>query len=140
MSSSLTAARVLDVRTPRGDLVARAGVAVSAWSRLRGLIGRKIEPGHGLLFPGTTSVHTHFMSYPIDLLYLSDDHEVVKIVDSIRPWRFSWGGRGAKHVLELPAGRAAECMVQRGDPLQLDAPSDDPVLAAAQTAATGDDQ
>jgi uncharacterized membrane protein (UPF0127 family) len=136
MTVSASGPGVLEVRAPGGATIARARVALSLWSRTRGLIGRKLEEGEGLLFPGTTSVHTHFMAYPIDLLYLSDDHVVVKIVESIRPWRFSWGGRSAKHVLELPAGRAAECMVQRGDPLRLDEPGATREDAPAGSAAT----
>ena len=129
------------MRSPRGQTVARARVARSAWSRLRGLIGRRLPEGEGLLFPSCTSVHTHFMWYAIDLVYLSDDDDddldddddddddvvvvvVVKVVHAIRPWRWSWGGRRARHVLELPAGTAARLAIERGDALSMRAPED----------------
>ena len=112
------------MRSPRGQTVARARVARSAWSRLRGLIGRRLPEGEGLLFPSCTSVHTHFMWYAIDLLYVSDDDDVVKVVHAIRPWRWSWGGRRARHVLELPAGTAVRLAIERGDALSMRAPED----------------
>ena len=124
MTSSPGRPSVLDVRSPSGQTVARARVARSAWSRLSGLIGRRLPEGKGLLFPSCTSVHTHFMWYAIDLVYVSDDDVVVKVVHAIRPWRWSWGGRRARHVLELPVGTAARLAIERGDALSMRAPED----------------
>ncbi len=111
---------VVDVHAPSGDLVARAPVARSMWSRTRGLIGRPLAEGEGLLLPSCSSVHTHFMSYPIDVVYLSSDETIVKIVSRLRPWRFSGTLRGAKHVLELPAGRAAASGLEPGQQLTIE--------------------
>ena len=119
MSASPAPAGAVEVRAPGGALLARAQVARTAWTRMRGLIGRPLAEGEGLLFRSCSSVHTHFMSYPIDVLYLSRDDVVVKVVAPLRPWRFSWGGRGAKHVLELPSGTAAARGIERGDVLAL---------------------
>jgi uncharacterized protein len=80
-------------------------VAESFGSRLRGLLGsRGLEPGQGLLIPRTSSVHTHFMRFAIDVVFLDADGRVAKIARALRPWRFA-GARGAQDVLELPAGR-----------------------------------
>ncbi len=110
----------VEVRSPEGRLVARARVARSMWSRMRGLIAHPLAEGHGLLLPSCSSVHTHFMSYPIDVLYLSRNDAIVKIAPALKPWRFSWGGRGAKHVVELPAGTAAELRLAPGQQLTLE--------------------
>ena len=110
----------VEVRSPEGRLVARARVAHSMWSRMRGLIAHPLAEGHGLLLPSCSSVHTHFMSYPIDVVYLSSDETIVKIVSRLRPWRFSGTLRGAKHVLELPAGRAAASGLEPGQQLTVE--------------------
>ena len=110
----------VEVRSPDGRLVARARVADSIWSRLRGQIAHPLAEGHGLLLPSCSSVHTHFMSYPIDVVYLSRDDAIVKIAPALKPWRFSWGGRGANHVLELQAGTTAELGLAAGQQLTLE--------------------
>ena len=70
--------------------------------RARGLIARPAPaPGRGLLIPKCYAIHTLFMSYPIDAIFLDRNGEIVKTVKNIRPWRwFVWGGFRAKAVLE----------------------------------------
>jgi uncharacterized membrane protein (UPF0127 family) len=98
-----------------GELVAHARIADGLWSRTRGLIGvRALRRPDGLLIPRCSSVHTFFMSIPIDLVYLDEELEVVKVVAALRPWRFSFGGRAAAQTLELPAGEAARLSLTSG--------------------------
>lgn len=66
------------------------------------------------MFPRCNSVHTWLMSYPIDIVYLDDALTVTRVRSSVRPWRFSMGGRGARQVLELTAGEAARLRLQPG--------------------------
>ena len=81
-------------------------VADTFWTRLRGLLGRKDLPeGHGLwLVPGAM-IHTCFMAFPIDAVFLDGGLRVLR-VRTMAPWRFSPWVRGADSVLELPAGAA----------------------------------
>jgi uncharacterized protein len=89
---------------PDGVFVCRARVASSFLARLRGLMGAASLPaGTGVLFPGTSSVHTHFMRFPIDVVFLDAERRVVAIRATLRPWRFA-AARGASAVLELAAG------------------------------------
>jgi len=99
-----------------GDcLLERVESAVTVWQRFRGLMMRKeLPPGHGLLLPDCRSVHTCFMRFPIDLVYLSPDNKVVRIVPALKPWRFSVCG-GARSVLEVPAGWAEQKGLKEGD-------------------------
>jgi uncharacterized membrane protein (UPF0127 family) len=77
-------------------------------SRLRGLMGRRSLPsGHGLLLRPSPSIHTCFMRFPIDAVFLDRDLRVVSVRGRLRTWRFA-GQRGARAVLELPAGEAAK--------------------------------
>lgn len=80
----------------------RARVARTLFERMRGLIGTKsLSPGEGMLILRCNSIHTFFMSFPIDATFLDESDNVVKVVRNIRPWRFFvWGGFRAVKVLE----------------------------------------
>ena len=80
----------------------RARVARTLFERIRGLIGTKSLPkGEGMLILRCNSIHTFFMSFPIDATFLDRDGNRVKVVRNIRPWRFFvWGGFRAVKVLE----------------------------------------
>jgi len=82
-----------------------AEVAENPWTRCWGLLGRKGLPeNRGLLIRPCKSVHTFFMRFPIDVVYLTTDNTVAKTCSRLHPFRFSAGGRQAHSVLELPAG------------------------------------
>jgi uncharacterized membrane protein (UPF0127 family) len=90
-------------------------VADSYWARLRGLLGRSgLEPGEGLLLWPANSVHTAFMRFPIDVVFLDRDLTVLDVVEGLPPWRVT-ARRGARAVLELGAGEAARQGIAPGD-------------------------
>jgi uncharacterized membrane protein (UPF0127 family) len=98
----------------------RCVVADTFLTRLKGLLGRKsLEPGEGLLIPRTSSIHMFFMRFAIDAVFLDKDLVVRKVVPELGPWRMALA-RGAKSVLELPAGEAARRGVSPGEPLALE--------------------
>lgn len=74
------------------------------FQRLRGLIGRKIDEREGFLLTPCNGVHTWFMSYPIDVLYLSRDFHVLHCDRQVSPGRMLKPVHGAKQVLELRGG------------------------------------
>ena len=83
----------------------RAELADNLWTRGWGLLGRKqLGEDRGIWIRPCKSVHTLFMRFPIDLVYLSADGTVVKTCSGIQPFQFSLGGRQAHSTLELPAG------------------------------------
>jgi uncharacterized membrane protein (UPF0127 family) len=99
---------------------ASCSVADSAWTRLRGLLGRRrLSPDAGLLLLPTGSIHTWFMRFPIDAVFLDGDLRVLGVAAELRPWRLA-GRRGARAVLELAAGEAARCGIEPGDRLNLE--------------------
>jgi uncharacterized protein len=103
----------------RGTPVVVSGrIARTFMSRFRGLMGvPSLAPGAGLVIEPCSSIHTHFMRFPIDVLYVDRDHVIVGIDRNLRPW---WIGRFYKkvhYVVELPTGGAAGCLV--GDQLQI---------------------
>ncbi len=101
-------------------LVTEGRVADNYWTGLRGLIGSKpLQPGEGLLIVPCNSIHTHFMSFPIDLLYVNKDQQVVAINQDMAPWRFGRFHRRSHFVIELPAGTVRSTNTQTGDQLQV---------------------
>lgn len=87
---------------------AEAVIVADSWfGRLRGLIGRApLQSGEGLWIVPCQQVHTHFMRVPIDVVFVDRDGQILKVLAGLRPWRFSPWVRGARAVLELPAGGA----------------------------------
>lgn len=83
----------------------KARVARTFAERARGLIGGdRPRAGEGMLILRCNAIHTFFMSYPIDAVFLDRENRVVKEVRGIRPWRFFiWGGWRAVKVLETAA-------------------------------------
>jgi len=104
----------------RGTLLAeRLETAHTGPSRRKGLLGRKgLEPGEGLWIAPCESVHTFFMRFPIDLVYLDRKYIVKKVKSGVGPWRLS-GCFSARSVLELPAGVIRETRTERGDALEI---------------------
>lgn len=118
----MTARRLRVMNVTRGAVLAtEARLAANPWTRFVGLMGRAgLSPGEGLHIVPCMSVQTHFMRFPLDILYLDREHRVVKAIPAMRPWRSSWGGRAAHSVLELPAGTIAATVTAVGDQLALD--------------------
>ncbi len=95
----------------------RLVVADRPWTRLRGLLGRdRLEPGEGILLRPAGSVHTAFMRFAIDVVFLDKSLRVLKVAHAVPPWRMV-GCRGAKATLELGAGECARRNVRVGDAL-----------------------
>ena len=100
-------------------VVERLLVADRPFSRMRGLLGRRSLPhGEGLLLRPAASVHTWFMRFPIDVVFLDRDGRVVRVAPELRPWRAA-GRRGARAVLELPAGECERRGLQIGERLEV---------------------
>jgi len=90
----------------------------NAWERLRGLLGRpRLGRDEGLLLSPCHSIHTIGMGYAIDVVYLSDQGEVLKVCGGLPPLRLS-RCRGAAMTLELAAGACARHGLEPGQRLQ----------------------
>jgi uncharacterized membrane protein (UPF0127 family) len=94
-------------------------LAATFATRLRGLLGRGgLATGEGLLIRPTNSIHTFFMRFPIDVVFLDRSGVVVKLVSNLRPWRVALAPRG-RDALELRAGEADARGIRLGDRLAL---------------------
>lgn len=111
--------RIRDV-TRGVDLVSRGRVADNPWTRFRGLMLRApLRPGEGLVIQPCGSIHMMFMRFTIDAVFFDKDARVTKVARGVRPWiGLAFGGKGAKGVIELPKGAAAN--VEPGDQLEFE--------------------
>lgn len=112
--------RVLRIRDATRDTVVadRCRVAESIVQRIFGLhLLPRLQSGEGLLLPGSTTIDTTFMSYPIDLVFVDRSRRVTRIVPDVPPWRMVLRTGGGRDCIELPAGTAAHSGVQAGDEL-----------------------
>lgn len=102
----------------------RCTVADRPLTRLRGLLGRRALPvGEGLLLRPAPSIHTWFMRFPIDAVFLSAELEVLAVRSEMPAWRMA-AGRGARAVLELAAGEAGRRGLRPGSRLRVVAASE----------------
>jgi uncharacterized membrane protein (UPF0127 family) len=93
-------------------------LANSGPKRNKGLLGRNhLAPGEGLWIVPCESVHTFFMQFPIDLIYLDREKRIRKLRSAVPPWRMSVC-LTAHSILELPAGTIRDSQTQRGDTLE----------------------
>ncbi len=96
----------------------RCVVADHPVARMRGLLGRSVLPqGEGVLLRPAGSVHTFFMRFPIDVVFMNEEDVVVKVVHRLPPWRAA-GMKGARSVLELAAGEAESRRIDVGSTLE----------------------
>lgn len=113
----------------------RCVIAERVFERMKGLLGASgLDAGEGMLLRPAPSIHTWFMRFTIDAVFLDADMRVLRIVPEMRPWRMA-SKRGARVVLELSAGEAARRGIRTGQTLQVTKPgsrlaSDEPAMPA----------
>lgn len=110
------------VNVSKGQVIAReVRQATTFWKRLKGLLGTDWLPaGEALIIRPCNSVHTIGMNYPIDVVFLDDMFQVVKIAEHLHPGRLAVSN-GSSIAVELPAGAAALGRIAIGDRLALEA-------------------
>jgi uncharacterized membrane protein (UPF0127 family) len=116
----MAAVRATVTRAPDAAVVCESCLVADSFGlRLRGLLGRpQLPAGEGLLLRPSGSIHTWFMSFAIDAVFLDRDFRVVHTTTAMRPWRVAHA-RGARAVLELAAGEAGRRGISVGDRLVL---------------------
>jgi uncharacterized protein len=110
--------RVLNLT--RGTVLAtRMEPAHTGATRRKGLLGREgLTQGEGLWIAPCESVHTFFMRFAIDLVYLDRNNQIKKVRSALGPWRMS-ACFSAHSVLELPAGTVRATRTEAGDAVEI---------------------
>ena len=105
-------------QTPLGDKVR---IARSLWDRTRGLLGtRELPRGDGLLIDPCNSIHSFFMAYEFDALFLRRNGEVAHAISRMKPFRISRVVFSAHSVLELPPGTIEASETRPGDRVRVE--------------------
>jgi len=111
--------QIVDERTGR-VLAEKVVIARTLISKSIGLMfSSQLPAKSALVIPGCKQVHTVFVRFPIDVIFISTDCCVVGIVEHLRPFRVSPYCRKAATVIELPAGTISETGVMIGDLLSI---------------------
>lgn len=107
-------------RSRHTTIARRAERAQSFWARLRGLMFRKhLDADSGLVIEPNKSVHTFWMRFPIDVIFVDRSDRVVGLAPRLVPHRPYAGARDAWRTIELPAGAIERSATQLGDQLEL---------------------
>jgi hypothetical protein len=96
-------------------------LAVTFWRRFRGLMFRRNFKALFLKLPksGRRSIHTFFLMFPIDVIFLDSNFFVIAICQRLKPWRIHRPKKDASYIVELPAGTISRKNVKTGHKLTL---------------------
>lgn len=101
-------------------LAQRVNIAATILARAKGLLGRKsFLPEEALVLKPCNSIHTFFMHFPIDVLFISKDNRVIKAISSLKPFRITSVYLRSAFVIELPAGTIISTSTQEDDLVSL---------------------
>lgn len=106
----------LTLRREDGRIVCESVlVADTIARRMRGLLGRKsLPPGAGILLRPAWSIHTAFMRFPIDVVFIDPEQVVIRIEHRLRPFKTA-SCRGAREIVELAPGECERRRLEVGD-------------------------
>ncbi len=103
-------------------------IATTRATRRRGLLGRQtFDASAALILAPCVAIHTMFMQFAIDLVFVDEDGRALKVVPELKPWRIAIEPL-AHAAIELPARSVCEHGVGVGDRLYLRAPDGHRVL------------
>jgi len=98
-------------------------LALTRAERRRGLLGRdSLDASAALVISPCWSIHTMFMRFPIDVIFVDRHGRAVRILTELAPWRIA-AAAPAHAVIELAAGTLRACDVRVGDELSLVPPA-----------------
>jgi uncharacterized membrane protein (UPF0127 family) len=101
--------------------IAVARVADRPLARAVGLLGRaRFEPGDGLVIAPCHTIHTWFMLFPIDVLFIDQNGVVVRAIESLAPFNVATGKPLARTTIELPAGTLRRAAVRQGSRVRME--------------------
>ncbi len=110
-------AGTIRVATTERLLLEHARKTETILERTRGLLGcQELEQGEGLLLTPCNSIHTFFMKFSLDIIFLNRGGTIVKMIESLTPWKVS-GCWASTAVLEVSAGLISNTGLQIGDQL-----------------------
>mgnify|MGYP002782247087 CR=1 FL=1 len=107
--------------TKNQPIVKNVNVARDFWTRVRGLIGRDtLSDEETLFFERCSSIHTCFMRFPIDVVFINKEFKVQRTFENVKPWRLIMPVPGARSVFEFKSGVIRQKQISVGDQLNVE--------------------
>lgn len=95
-------------------------VAENFFSRTVGLISKKsLDEGEGLIINPCCSIHTFFMRFAIDVLFIGENNKIIALYENVKPWRILPIHPGSYYVVELPAYTISKKNIKKSDLLMV---------------------
>ena len=108
-------------QTKHTILAEDVSLADTPLKRIKGLLGRKdFQRGQALIIKPCNCIHTLFMRFPIDVLFVDGNYQVRQTLSSLKPFRLTKIYFKAKLVIELPSGTIKDSLTSVGDQLVLE--------------------
>ena len=105
-------------KTKGKPVVLRACAAEGFFRRLFGLMFKKsLDPQDALIFGYAILIHTCFMRFPLDVVFIDKNKKVLKVYEGLKPWRIA-GCMRACLTLELALGTIKRASIQAKDTLE----------------------
>ncbi len=112
--------RIINKAKNRG-LAEQAEVAKTLFKKAKGLLGRNmLQEKEAMILEACNSVHTFFMRFPIDILFVGRNNRIVGMAHNVKPWHLTPIYWKAAFVIELPAGVIKDSGTEIGDELVFD--------------------
>lgn len=109
-------------KTTNQILIPQLDIARTFWKRGKGLLGRSSLPEQEALWiHHCNSIHTFFMKFAIDCVFVDKNLKVKAVYKDVRPWRLLLPVWGASSVIEMTSGTASKLKVSVGDQLYVGA-------------------
>lgn len=96
-------------------------VAETFFTRSVGLLSKKsVSSNEALVIKPCCSIHTFFMKFPIDVLFIGKNGNIIELYENVKPWRILPIHLASKYVLELCAGQISAKNIKKGDIIHID--------------------
>ena len=103
-------------KTKNTILAENAVIADTVFKRMKGLLARKgLKPEEALVLKPCKSIHTFFMRFPIDVVFVGQDNRIIKAIQGLAPWRLTGIYFLAQYCIELPIGTLTFSHTSSGD-------------------------
>ncbi|MFA5411595.1 MAG: DUF192 domain-containing protein [Candidatus Omnitrophota bacterium] len=95
-------------------------IADRLFPRMKGLLGKKeLKPNEAIVLKPCNSIHTLFMRFPIDVLFIDKHNKAIEVISNLKPYRLTRIYFNARFAIELPSGTLQATATAKDDTLLL---------------------
>lgn len=109
---------MIQIKFKEKIIVSNVLIADNFWDRLAGYMFRARPHKPGILFKPAISIHTFFMNFALDVVFMDENYKILKVYRNLMPWRHTWFYFKSRKTLELPAGHFPS-NIKAGDILEV---------------------